>query len=148
MVATLTKSDHDQAFASTRVELFRTLLLVSVLTGTVWTANYIWLSLDKRPPVWDKALHQTYAFNYGSDETSIKNQISVWLRSGIYPPFVHILIGFLKRRRDREWYRHKRLYVSSLQQPHAPVRISTSTVPHSSNSAEHAGTFRIPLLSG
>ncbi len=73
----------------------RTLLLVSGLTVLIWVTNAVWLSLDTRPPVWDMALHQTYAFDYVSGDASIGTRIPFWLRSGVYPPFLHLVIAFL-----------------------------------------------------
>jgi len=72
-----------------------TFLLVSGLTVLIWAVNAVWLSIDTRPPVWDMALHQTYAFDYVHGDASIGTQIPFWLRSGVYPPFVHLLIAVL-----------------------------------------------------
>lgn len=76
------------------VSPIRTLVLVSGLTLLIWVTNAVWLSLDTRPPVWDMALHQTYAYHYVPGD-SIGSQIPFWQRSGVYPPFVHLVIAVL-----------------------------------------------------
>jgi hypothetical protein len=61
----------------------------------VWTLNGIWLARDTRPPVWDMAMHQSYAFNYLGDGAG--DELAWWERSGTYPPLVHVAISLLYR---------------------------------------------------
>jgi len=83
-VVTWTKSDRTGMFT------------VCVLTVLVWSLNSIWLLRDTRPPVWDMALHQTYALNYFPGSTAPPGQMMrPWERSGSYPPFVHLVIAFV-----------------------------------------------------
>ena len=93
----LTKAgtDRGRLFAAADDGSIRTLLLIACLTALTWVINAIWLSLDTRPPVWDMALHQTYAFNYLADEVSTGTRIPFWMLSGVYPPFVHLVIALL-----------------------------------------------------
>ena len=73
----------------------RDLAYLCALALSIWLVNAIWLALDTRPPVWDMAMHQAYAFNYlpdGSPGSARGPQI--WTRSGNYPPLVHLLIAF------------------------------------------------------
>ncbi|MBP1595321.1 MAG: hypothetical protein H6Q05_698, partial [Acidobacteria bacterium] len=37
------------------------LVVVICLSAALWIVNFLWLRRDTRPPVWDMALHQTYA---------------------------------------------------------------------------------------
>src|SRR5206468_8062676 len=69
-------------------------LYVLALSGLLWVVNAVWLLLDARPPVWDMALHQSYALNYLPGFSPGTPLLS---RSGNYPPFVHLAIacGFL-----------------------------------------------------
>ena len=70
------------------------LLTVSLLAASLWCVNLIWLPRDTRPPVWDMALHQTYALNYLSGNAPSQDPIArPWARSGNYPPFVHLAIA-------------------------------------------------------
>jgi hypothetical protein len=69
--------------------------LVLSLACVIWTINAIWLGLDSRPPVWDMAMHQSYAFNYLPGVILPESISSFWMRSGVYPPFVHLLIAGL-----------------------------------------------------
>jgi len=66
-------------------------LTILLITALLWGLNLVWLVNDTRPPVWDMALHQTYALGY-LDHTQIE---SIWQKSGNYPPFVHLVIAFL-----------------------------------------------------
>jgi len=66
-------------------------ITILLLTALVWGLNLIWLVNDTRPPVWDMALHQTYAISY-LDHSHVE---SFWQRSGNYPPFVHLVIALL-----------------------------------------------------
>jgi 4-amino-4-deoxy-L-arabinose transferase-like glycosyltransferase len=72
------------------------LLTVFLLSALLWGVNIVWLSRDTRPPVWDMALHQTYAFNYlGIDTPPAEGTAEPWEKSGNYPPFVHLAIAAL-----------------------------------------------------
>lgn len=75
----------------------RTGLLVSLLlTMLLWGVQIVWLSRDTRPPVWDMALHQTYALNYlGCGYADPDANTRLWEKSGNYPPFVHLAIAAL-----------------------------------------------------
>jgi hypothetical protein len=71
----------------------RSVVTALSLTAAVWSLNTVWLLRDLRPPVWDMALHQTYALNYypgGPGAPDVP-----WERSGNYPPFVHVAIALL-----------------------------------------------------
>ena len=54
------------------------------------SVHALWLARDSRPPVWDMAMHQSYALNYWPGGYS---QASPWHWSGNYPPFVHLVIA-------------------------------------------------------
>jgi len=73
----------------------RTFAWVTVLTLTVvvWGVNAVWLQRDTRPPVWDMALHQTYALNYWPHAPAEAPSVPLLSRSGNYPPFVHLAIA-------------------------------------------------------
>jgi 4-amino-4-deoxy-L-arabinose transferase-like glycosyltransferase len=71
------------------------LLTVFLLTALIWGVNIVWLSQDTRPPVWDMALHQTYALNYLGKSPSAVETTKLWEKSGNYPPFVHLAIAVL-----------------------------------------------------
>ncbi len=75
----------------------RTGILTSLLlTVLLWGVHILWLSKDTRPPVWDMALHQTYAFNYfESAGAGSEGNANAWERSGNYPPFVHLAIALV-----------------------------------------------------
>ena len=66
------------------------LATVLMLTAALWAVNLVWLRKDTRPPVWDMALHQTYALNYLPGQAE---GIPWAERSGNYPPFVHWMIA-------------------------------------------------------
>lgn len=69
-------------------------LTACLLTMLLWSFQAVWLSRDTRPPVWDMALHQTYALNYvESDHSAGGEAAKPWERSGNYPPFVHWMIA-------------------------------------------------------
>ncbi len=70
------------------------LAVVLGLTAALWVLNLIWLQRDTRPPVWDMALHQTYAFHYLPVSYDFAPSLRWYERSGNYPPFVHIVIAF------------------------------------------------------
>jgi Dolichyl-phosphate-mannose-protein mannosyltransferase len=61
----------------------------------VWALNAVWLARDTRPPVWDMALHQSYAFNYLG--VGAGDDLAWWERSGPYPPFVHLAVSVFYR---------------------------------------------------
>jgi 4-amino-4-deoxy-L-arabinose transferase-like glycosyltransferase len=64
-------------------------------TGLLWCVHALWLTLDSRPPIWDMAMHQSFALNY-LPGTDLPEYVSAYYtRSGIYPPFVHLMIAFL-----------------------------------------------------
>jgi 4-amino-4-deoxy-L-arabinose transferase-like glycosyltransferase len=69
---------------------------ILALAAVIWCTNAVWLKLDTRPPVWDMAMHQSYALNYlpavGLPSTDVG---PFWTWSGTYPPFVHVLIAVL-----------------------------------------------------
>ncbi|MBN1566213.1 MAG: glycosyltransferase family 39 protein [Acidobacteria bacterium] len=70
------------------------LITVCLLTALLWGFQIIWLDRDTRPPVWDMALHQTYALNYTeSTRPASADHFRPWERSGHYPPFVHWMIA-------------------------------------------------------
>ena len=66
--------------------------VVWVLASVVWIVNVVWLRLDTRPPVWDMAMHQSYALNYLPGWRPASG-IDSWRPSGNYPPFVHVAIA-------------------------------------------------------
>lgn len=69
-------------------------LTTFLLTALLWSFHAVWLSRDTRPPVWDMALHQTYALNYAEGVPSaFGDPAKPWERSGNYPPFVHWVIA-------------------------------------------------------
>jgi hypothetical protein len=72
-----------------RFEPLRDHMWILLLSIGIWAVNTVWLLRDTRPPVWDMALHQTYALNYLGQETDL----AVHERSGNYPPFVHMMIA-------------------------------------------------------
>jgi 4-amino-4-deoxy-L-arabinose transferase-like glycosyltransferase len=76
-------------------EYKRGLAAVWLLAAVLWGVNFIWLKHDTRPPLWDMALHQTYALNYIHAGTA---PFGPGARSGDlsgnYPPFVHLVIAF------------------------------------------------------
>jgi 4-amino-4-deoxy-L-arabinose transferase-like glycosyltransferase len=71
------------------LESWRDHLWILLLFAGIWAVNTVWLLRDTRPPVWDMALHQTYALNYLGQEP----ELAVHERSGTYPPFVHMMIA-------------------------------------------------------
>src|SRR5512137_944107 len=78
-----------------RVEDFqvrRDYFLLLMLSILLWVLHAVWLLRDTRPPVWDMALHQTYALNYLPD-TPGPTSLRYWELSGNYPPFVHLVIA-------------------------------------------------------
>jgi|WetSurSiteA1Bulk_404760.scaffolds.fasta_scaffold07447_2 4-amino-4-deoxy-L-arabinose transferase-like glycosyltransferase len=69
-------------------------LTACLLTALLWGVQIAWLEHDTRPPVWDMALHQTYALNYvESEHAAFGDSLKPWERSGHYPPFVHWMIA-------------------------------------------------------
>jgi hypothetical protein len=83
------------AYALQKMMLDRNGFLTSLLlTMLLWGFHIVWLSKDTRPPVWDMALHQTYAFNYLDDSGALPEvSEKAWGKSGSYPPFVHLAIA-------------------------------------------------------
>jgi hypothetical protein len=69
------------------------IIVAVVLTAALWTIHFIWLSKDTRPPVWDMALHQTYALNFLPDAKEGAPDGPWSSRTGNYPPFVHLVIA-------------------------------------------------------
>lgn len=72
--------------------LFREQGIVLSVATAVWLVNAAWLMRDTRPPVWDMALHQTYALNYVPGHRTAA-PVEFWRASGNYPPFVHLAIA-------------------------------------------------------
>jgi 4-amino-4-deoxy-L-arabinose transferase-like glycosyltransferase len=71
---------------------------ILLAAAAIWGINFIWLSRDTRPPVWDMALHQTYALNYLPQAQDSPAASLPWNeRSGNYPPFVHLVIALCFR---------------------------------------------------
>lgn len=71
------------------------LITVCLLTALVWGVNLSWLRRDARLPVWDMAMHQSYALNYLSGYPTIPRVVHFWERSGNYPPLVHLMIALM-----------------------------------------------------
>src|SRR5437867_2702241 len=67
---------------------------IFALAASLWLSNAVWLLRDTRPPVWDMALHQSYALNYWPGEDNRVPPLQSQARSGNYPPFVHLVIAF------------------------------------------------------
>ena len=87
--------DSPQAFDSKK-DYWRQLAFVFGLAAALWIVHAVWLAHDTRPPVWDMASHQMYALNYlpGSDADP---DLSLWRRSWVYPPFVHLVVASVFR---------------------------------------------------
>jgi len=64
-----------------------------LLACGLWIVHAVWLTLDTRPPVWDMALHQSYALNYLPGSMGVGDAGPLWSRTGNYPPFVHLMIA-------------------------------------------------------
>jgi 4-amino-4-deoxy-L-arabinose transferase-like glycosyltransferase len=76
-------------------EYKRGLAAVWLFAALLWSVNFIWLKRDTRPPLWDMALHQTYALNYIDSGESPPGPVTrIRDLSGNYPPFVHLVIAF------------------------------------------------------
>ena len=70
------------------------IITACLLTALLWSVQFVWLDRDTRPPVWDMALHQTYALNYlDKGDSAAGEHLKPWERSGNYPPFVHLMIA-------------------------------------------------------
>ncbi len=67
-------------------------LLIVSLAVALWGCHWIWLSRDTRPPVWDMAMHQSFAFNY-LPGAALPDPVRFWELSANYPPFVHLMIA-------------------------------------------------------
>jgi hypothetical protein len=77
-----------------RISNYQGLITACLLTTLLWGMHVVWFQHDTRPPVWDMALHQTYALNYlGGSETGNNGIANPWEKSGNYPPFVHLVIA-------------------------------------------------------
>jgi hypothetical protein len=72
------------------------LIIAGILTVFLWGMHFVWFLNDTRPPVWDMALHQTYALNY-SQAADAAGPANPWEKSGNYPPFVHLVIAAVFR---------------------------------------------------
>jgi 4-amino-4-deoxy-L-arabinose transferase-like glycosyltransferase len=70
----------------------RELRAAIIFTMLLWGINALWMMRDSRPPVWDMALHQSYALNYTPDHESAR-PMPLRDYSGNYPPFVHLVIA-------------------------------------------------------
>ncbi len=70
------------------------LLTACVLATLLWGMHVLWFLHDTRPPVWDMALHQSYALNYLGGQAP-ERAVHTWEKSGNYPPFVHLVIAGL-----------------------------------------------------
>jgi 4-amino-4-deoxy-L-arabinose transferase-like glycosyltransferase len=73
------------------------LITILLAVAVIWGVNFIWLRRDTRPPVWDMALHQTYALNYLPQGQGSEEALAWSSRSGNYPPFVHLAIALCYR---------------------------------------------------
>ncbi len=73
------------------------LITVLLAVAAIWGVNFVWLQRDTRPPVWDMALHQTYALNYLPQSQGTGDELAWSARSGNYPPLVHIAIALCYR---------------------------------------------------
>lgn len=71
----------------------RGIVTILLAVTALWVVNIVWLRCDTRPPVWDMALHQTYALNYLPHARGTVENTPLWSRSGNYPPFVHLMIA-------------------------------------------------------
>jgi 4-amino-4-deoxy-L-arabinose transferase-like glycosyltransferase len=75
---------------------YQALLTACLLTALLWGLHCVWFLSDTRPPVWDMALHQTYALNYLQGQMLEPDApVKLWAMSGNYPPFVHLVIAFV-----------------------------------------------------
>ena len=68
-------------------------MLILLLSAGLWGIHAVWLRRDTRPPVWDMALHQSYALNYLQLNPPPRPPFRWWDRLGNYPPFVHLAIA-------------------------------------------------------
>ena len=68
------------------------LIPACILTVLLWSLHFVWFLNDTRPPVWDMALHQTYALNY-LQPPDAAGAANPWEKSGNYPPWVHLVIA-------------------------------------------------------
>jgi 4-amino-4-deoxy-L-arabinose transferase-like glycosyltransferase len=66
---------------------------ILLLAASLWLVNAIWLLKDARPPVWDMAMHQSYALNFWPGDNSGFPPFQAQSRTGNYPPFVHLVIA-------------------------------------------------------
>ncbi len=87
----LTHSPQQQEQAEDS-QVRRDYLLLLMLSILLWALHAVWLLRDTRPPVWDMALHQSYALNY-LPQMRTPTLTHYWELSGNYPPFVHLAIA-------------------------------------------------------
>jgi 4-amino-4-deoxy-L-arabinose transferase-like glycosyltransferase len=73
-----------------RQSTLRDYVLILILWAATWVVNILWMARDTRPPVWDMAMHQSYALNYLPGRSQ---GLPTWQRSGTYPPLVHMAIA-------------------------------------------------------
>src|SRR5216117_3681234 len=64
---------------------YRDLACLLVITALIWGTHALWLSMDSRPPVWDMAIHQSYALNYLAFVHGESATMPFWAMSGYYP---------------------------------------------------------------
>src|SRR5213593_2318144 len=67
---------------------------ILLFAASLWLVNVIWLLKDTRPPVWDMAMHQSYALNFWPGDNSGFPPLQAQSRTGNYPPLVHLVIAF------------------------------------------------------
>jgi hypothetical protein len=81
---------------SLKTSSYQGLITACLLTLLLWSMHFVWFLHDTRPPVWDMALHQTYALNYLQGQMLEPNApVNLWAMSGNYPPFVHLVIALI-----------------------------------------------------
>ncbi len=67
------------------------LAFIACLVLGLWLMHAVWLAWDTRPPVWDMAMHQSYALNYVPGFAGASGPFWTW--SGPYPPLAHLWIA-------------------------------------------------------
>ena len=72
----------------TRLSNHRGLITACLLTTLLWGMHAVWFLHDTRPPVWDMALHQTYALNYlgGNVEGEVRGLRQYWMDNDFTEP--------------------------------------------------------------
>jgi len=70
--------------------------LALILLGHT-AANGYWLAVDRQPPLWDMALHQSIGIRYLDYYTGagLQEKESWWDISGAYPPLYHHFLAFV-----------------------------------------------------